>query len=165
MRAVGVFLVCAGSLWWSLRACGRRRLVLELLEDLVRAVEYLQRELSLGQRPLPELLEQLSQQGGSAARAVFAHCREGLHREEPFSRIWPLALEQTALDGRQRRALEPLGWLLGRYDATGQGEALSRLHRVLEPMVERCRQDTARQVRLFSILGVTAGGFLSLTLI
>ncbi len=165
MRAVGVLLVCAGSLLWSLRACGRRRLVLGLLEDLVRAVEHLERELSLGQRPLPELLEQLSQQGGSAARAVFARCREGLDREEPFSRIWPMVLEQTALDAEQRRALEPLGWLLGRYDATGQGDSLTRLHRALEPVVERCRQDTARQVRLFSVLGVTAGGFLSLTLI
>ena len=131
----------------------------------MRAVEYLERELSLGQRPLPELLEQLSQQGGGAAQEVFERCREGVEREEPFFRIWPVVLEQTVLDVEQRRALEPLGWLLGRYDAVGQGDSLSRLHRTLEPLVERCRQDTARQVRLFSVLGVTAGGFLSLTLI
>lgn len=165
MRAAGALLVCAGSLWWSVRACQRQRLTLRVLEDLARAVEYLERELALGQRPLPELLEQLSRRGCPASGAVFKRCREGLEQGMGFSQVWPQALEQTGLDGEERQALEPLGWLLGRYDAQGQRESLVRLQQRLEQVVEQRRRTTGQQVRVIRVLGVAAGGFLSLTLI
>ena len=165
MRAAGVLLVCAGSLWWSLRACRRQRMLLRVLEDLTRAVEYLERELALGQRPLPELLEQLSQSGCPLAKTVFKQCREGLEQGMGFAQVWPRALEQTGLDGEESHTLETLGWLLGRYDARGQGESLARLHKRLEQAVEQRRRTTGQRVQVIRVLGVAAGCFLSLTLI
>lgn len=165
MKAAGVLLVCGGCLWWSIRACQRQRLVLRVLEDMCVAVGYLERELELGQRPLPELLEQLSERGCSPVRAAFARCRTALEGGESFGESWPAALGQTGLDGEECGVLEPLGWLLGRYDARGQGASLVRLQGRLEQLVEQRRSRTAQQVRVIGALGVTAGGFLSLTLI
>ena len=129
------------------------------------AVEYLERELALGQRLLPELLEQLSTRGCSTSKTVFRQCREGLEQGIGFSQVWLHSLEQTGLDRDECHVLEPLGWLLGRYDAQGQGVSLVRLQRRLEQVVERRRRITSRQVRVIRVLGVTAGCFLSLTLI
>ncbi len=165
MKAAGVLLVCGGCLWWSIRACQRQRLMLCVLEDMTGAVEYLERELELGQRPVPELLEQLTNRGCQPVRAAFDRCRRALEGGVGLPDSWQAALAHTGLDRQECRALEPLGWLLGRYDAQGQGASLVRLHRHLEQMVEQRRRRTAQQVRVIGALGVTAGGFLSLTLI
>ena len=130
------------------------------------AVEYLERELELGRRPLPELLERLGERGSSPSRRVFCRCREALEQGNSFSKVWSQVLEEeTELDREERHVLEPLGWLLGRYDARGQSVSLMRMQQRLEPMIEQRRRKTGQQICVIRALGVTAGGFLSLTLI
>lgn len=166
MKWVGVLLICGGCLWWSMRACRRRQLTLLVLEDMARAVEYLERELELGRRPLPELLERLSERGSPPSERVFRRCREALEQGNSFSGVWSRILEEeTELDREERHVLEPLGWLLGRYDAQGQSVSLMRMQQRLEPMIEQRRRKTGQQICVIRALGVTAGGFLSLTLI
>jgi len=165
MKIAGALLVWLGCILVSLRACRERRQVLRTMEELVSAVEVLEREMALGRRALPDLLEQLASRHSPLVGQLFLQCRNGLAREGSFHAAWERSLEGCGLDEQLRRTLEPLGWQLGRYDAPGQGKSLERLRMELERQLERRRMETAQQQRVIGAVGVTVGGFLSLTLI
>ena len=165
MRVAGAALVWLGCILVSVRACRYRKISLRTLEDLVSAVEVLAREISLGRRALPELLDQLGKRYSPPVRQLFLRCRAELGEECGFCAAWEKTLGESGLDEEVRHTLEPLGWQLGRYDPSGQEHCLEHMRTMLDRQLERKRVQTARQLQTIGALGVTAGGFLSLMLI
>lgn len=161
----GTVLIWGGcTLWGFLAAEGVRRRV-RLLEDIGQALEVLERELALNRTALPELLERMSHRTTQQGKQLFCLCRETLEKGNSFTYSWGAALAQSALKQEDRALLSCLSQVLGRYDAQGQERSLARLRGELERRVARGREEARALGRVYAILGVTAGGFLTLTLL
>ncbi|MBE6973657.1 MAG: stage III sporulation protein AB [Ruminococcaceae bacterium] len=165
IRLVGVGLLWGGCSLWGLQAARTVRQRVRVLEDMGQAMELLERELSLNRTALPELLERLSHRNTQQGRVVFLLCRKQLEQGESFSHAWECALKEAELDREERTLLCGLSQVLGKYDVQGQTQALSHLRQELERRCMRKREEGRALVRVYRMLGITAGGFLTLTLL
>lgn len=164
IRLVGLALVWGGCALWGAKRARRVRGCVHVLEDMGWALEVLERELTLNRTGVPELLEQLAQQGKGGCAAIFSCCAAGMKVGVGFAPAWRAALEQSELVGEDRQLLSGLSAVLGRYDAMGQGQALEHLRREVERRCSRQREQARVMGRVYTSLGLTAGGFLALTL-
>ena len=100
---------------------------------------------------------------------LFARCRAKLDGlgERPLSQLWREAVAETPLELEEpeRRALEELGDVLGRYDGEGQRAALARTRAELSRALGLAREKQEKQGRMYQVLGLTAGAFLAILLL
>ena len=168
IRLVGAVLVAFGSACLGLGAAadlGRR---VRRLEAVSAGLELLERELWERGSPLPELLDQLAQRTSDPACTLFAQCAQACGRLEqaPFSESWRHLVD--SLDGLPeggRRALLPLGEVLGRYEAQGQREAIAQVRAALERERTRAEEEKLRMGRVYQALGLSGGAFLVILLL
>lgn len=164
IQLLGVMLAWGGCVLFGEQAARTARQKVRVLEDIGQALELLERELHLNRTALPELLERLTKRNTRQGRELFAACRRMLEGGEPFSLAWEHALQRGELNREEQELLCSLSQVLGRYDTQGQGEALSRLRQEVERRCIRQREEVSNVVRIYRMLGITAGGFLTLTL-
>jgi len=165
LKILGVLLVWGGCALCGVRACivlGRRVRVLEVIGQ---GLEVMERELALNATALPELLEQLEKKETGSSTRLFTLCRTELDKGNSFSDSWAAALDNSGLSLRDRQLLSGLSRLLGRYDAVGQVQALSRLHADWDEHIALMRRQAGSLRTVYGVLGITAGGFLSLLLV
>lgn len=74
-------------------------------------------------------------------------------------------MEQTDLTEEDREVMGSLAQILGQYDAREQGRGLRRLGEELERRAARRRDEARTMGKVYSVLGLAAGGFLSLSLL
>jgi len=98
------------------------------------------------------------------ARELFLACRAKIKKGKNFTYSWQCALEHANLSQEDREVLGSLAQILGQYDAQEQGRGLSRLRKDLERRAARSRDEARDMGKVYCVLGLTAGGFLSLTL-
>ena len=166
MRIIlGVLLVWGGCGLVGLRACGALRQRVRLLEGIGLALEIMERELVLNKTPLPDLLEQLSHKETGQSEGLFFRCKTELEQGKSFTQSWADALDKSELAERDRQLLGTLGVWLGRYDAKGQAEALAHLRVDWDEHIDLARRQARGLGRVYGVLGMTAGGFLSLLLL
>lgn len=165
IRLVGAGLVWGGCILWGMQAARSARQTVRVLEDMGQALELLEREMWLNRTALPELLERLSHRNTRQGSAVFAACRRRLEEGDSFSCAWESALKEGELNREERSLLCTLSQVLGRYDAQGQTQALSHLRQEVDRRCIRRREEVCALIRVYRMLGITAGGFLTLTLL
>lgn len=164
-RLIGICLIWGGCVFWGLQAVEGVHRRVRLLEDMGQALEVLERELTLNRTALPELLERLSNRSTQQARVLFCDCNRSLQQGSSFMDAWTSALKKSGMKQEEQTLLSGLTQVLGRYDAQGQAQALAHLKRELERRCARQREETRALGRVYCALGVTAGGFLALTLL
>ena len=164
IRLAGVVLIWGGCTLWGVKVAQTMRQRLRVLEDIGQALELLERELTLNRTALPELMERASDRNTRQGSAVFVACRQQLEKGESFSFAWEYALQEVELDREDRSLLGNLSQVLGRYDVQGQAQALSHFRQELERRCVRRREEVCVLGRVYRILGITAGGFLTLAL-
>ena len=101
------------------------------------------------------------------ARRLFSACRralDGLERET-FAHAWRRLTDQLPVSPEAKRALYPLGEVLGRYDGRGQQAAIAGARRELEGLRARAGEERLRLGKVYGALGVTAGAFLVILLL
>ena len=126
-----------------------------------------ERELALRLTPLPQLMEELAHRTEEPARRLFSACRralDGLERET-FAHAWRRLTDQLPVSPEAKRALYPLGEVLGRYDGRGQQAAIAGARRELEGLRARAGEERLRLGKVYGALGVTAGAFLVILLL
>lgn len=166
IRFLGCVLVAAGGGYWGVRAAAQQRREEEDLRKLLLALELLERELSLRMTPMPRLLGQLSLRCPAPAGAFFGSCAERMNQGTPLSVVWREEVDQVpGLDEESRALLYPLGQVLGRYEAEGQGEAIAGVRRELELLCRRRGEESRRLGRVYRALGLTGGAFLVILLL
>lgn len=165
IKVLGAVLVWGGCALCGMRAAQQVRRRVRFLEDMGQAMELLERELSLNRAALPELLELLSNRATQQGKMVFCSCKSDIEKGNSFIYAWGKALEQAGLKEEERTLLSCLAQVLGRYDAQGQGQAMAHLRQELERRTARSREEARSLARVYSVLGVTAGGFLTLALL
>jgi len=165
MKLLGTVLVWGGCGLIGIQNAGQMRRRVLFLEEMGRALELLEHELLLKHTALPELLDLLCDTCKRQTKELFFLCRSELRKENNFTNSWTYALEQTDLSEEDREVLSGLAQVLGQYDAREQGRSLCRLREEVERRTARSREEARNMGRVSCALGLTAGGFLSLSLL
>ena len=165
IKVLGAVLVWGGCALCGMRAAQQVRRRVRFLEDMGQALEMLERELSLNRVAVPELLERLSDRATYQGRTVFCSCKADIEKGNSFTYAWEKALEQAGVKEEERTLLSCLAQVLGRYDAQGQERAVEHLRQELERRTAQRREESQALSRVYNVLGVTVGGFLSLSLL
>ena len=169
IRIIGAALLMAGCGGLGLSAVKRLDSRVRDLRELSAGLEILQRELGWRLAPLPEALEAAA--GGTHERAArfFAYCAQESKQlaGTPFRTLWSRGLERSPLRlSREDRALlEQLGPVLGRYDGDSQRQAVENVLTGLIRQQTQAEDDRRRLGRVYGVLGLTAGLFLTLMLV
>lgn len=165
MKLLGTVLVWGGCGLIGVYSAGQMRRRVIFLEEMGRALELLERELLLKHTPIPELLDRLCGVCRKQARELFLGCRMEIEKGKSFTHSWQYALERTNLSEEDREVLGSLAQILGQYDAQEQGRGLNHLREDLKQRAARSRDEARAMSRVYCVLGLTAGGFLSLSLL
>lgn len=167
MELLGAVLVSGGGLWLGLRAAEELRGRARAAGSLCAALLLMEGELRLSLTPLPVLLERLAGRCPFPADRLMAHCARELGRgERGISQVWPEALNALpGLDWESRTILQPLGSVLGRYDAESQLQALEAARTALEGRRDRLEAQFRSMGRTYRALGLTGGLFLMILLL
>ena len=166
---LGAALLMAGCGGLGLSAVNRLDSRVRDLRELSAGLEILLRELGFRLAPLPEALAAAA--GGTHERAAvfFAFCAQGSGQLAgvPFRALWSRGLDQCplGLNREDRALLEQLGPVLGRYDGDSQRQAVENVLAGLNRQQARAEDDRRRLGRVYGVLGLTAGLFLTLMLL
>ena len=168
IRLMGAVLLAGGAALLGISAARRTRSRVQDLNMLAEGLRAILRELSYRLAPLPELLCSAKEQTGERVHTFFSLCAQGAEHlnGRTFRTVWEQAAEasQMCLEREDWQCLASLGHVLGRYDCESQRQALNA---ALSRLDDRCREaaEQSRQLgKLYSVLGLTAGGFLLILL-
>ncbi len=164
-KLLGSVLVWGGCGLIGVYSAGQMRQRVIFLEEMGRALELLEYELLLKYTAIPELLGLLCGVCRRRARELFLNCKQEIEKGKSFTDSWRDALEQINLSEEDREMLGSLAQILGQYDAREQGRGLSHLREDLKQRAARSREEARAMGRVYCVLGLTAGGFLSLSLL
>lgn len=165
LKVLGVLLVWSGCILWGLRAAAVLHHRGKILDDIGQGLELLERELALSRAALPELLKRVSHRTTKQGEQLFFNCLIELEKGNSFTYSWHIALENSGLTQQDRELLADLSALMGRYEADGQVQALSRLRGMLDRHTALVSKQAKSMGKVYSVLGVTVGGFISLMLV
>lgn len=169
IRFLGAAMLIAGCGGLGLSAVNRLDSRVRDLRELSAGLEILQRELGWRLAPLPNTLEAAA--GGTHGRVArfFDFCAQKSRQlaGEPFRTLWSKGLElcPLRLSREDRTLLEQLGPVLGRYDGDSQRQAVENVLAGLNRQRVQAEDDRRRLGRVYGVLGVTAGLFLTLMLV
>lgn len=165
LKVLGVVLIWSGCVLWGVRAAAVLHRRGKVLDDIGRGLELLERELALSRDAMPELLERVSHRTTQQGNWLFRDCMAGLEKGNTFTNSWNAALDKSELTRQDRELLAGLSHVMGRFETDGQVQALSRLRVVLDRHTEHIRRQAQSMGKVYSVLGVTVGGFVSLMLV
>lgn len=168
-RLLGAALVVAGCVSLGLCAVAWLDGRVRDLGELAAGLDALQRELGWRLSPLPGALETAAAGVHGRAARFFSFCAQGAGTLDgaPFRALWQEGLERCplVLDREDRALVEQLGPVLGRYDGDSQRQAVEGVVAGLARRREQAEEERRRLGRVYGVLGVTAGLFLTILLI
>lgn len=168
IHMMGAALVAFGCCWLGEKKARQLAGRVRALEGLAAALGQMARELTLSLTPLPQLMRRLGEESAWPADSLFSRCGqalEGLDRE-PFSQAWSrLTREIPCLMEEDRRALAPLGQVLGRYGGGEQAAAIAAVEEELKQLHRSAQADSRRLGRVYRAVGAAGGGFLVILLL
>lgn len=141
----------------------RLRLRRACLQSFRRSLETMGRELSFSLCPLEELLKRVEAESDGIVQQFYSACR--LHfaesGKESWMASWQAAIQsiELPLQESDRRALQEVGVLLGRYDAESQRQGLEAMLVRWASLVETAQEEERRLVRVYTTVGVAVGLF------
>lgn len=166
LHSLGAVLLLLGGTALGLGAAEGLRGKVRTLEELEGGLELLERELQLRLTPLPELLEALGPRCAPGVAALFDTCLKEIQAGQGVARGWARGVEGlSACSEDSRRALAPLGQVLGRYEAQEQCQAIAAVRQELLRLRRLQWEDSRRLGRVYSALGATAGAFCAIVLL
>ena len=159
MKALGTLLLLGSGLWVRQSILGRHREMMRAGEELLAALQILERGVYTLRRPLGELLERCRREGRLTA-PFWEAMGQALTREIPFPSAWKKA--GALLPAPYGELLAPLGQTLP------AGEGLDLLHQVREDVyraVGQARQERSGKNRLVTALCLSASVLLAVVLL
>lgn len=156
-------LVLTGALLGMKRTWALKRR-LSLLRDLDAALGLLHGEIATLCTPLPQAFRDLAERGPAAAAGFFA-LLAAKDADAPLAAVWDRGLELLELDGRERQVLQPLGRVLGRYDAARQAAELELTREALSACARELEEEVKGRGRTYPGLGASLGAMLATLLL
>ena len=166
LKLFGGLLLTGGGLAAGLSAAGELARRLRDLMVWVGALGEMERAMAYSLPPLSHLLAELSGRAEGAPGQALKLAGEGLERlgEYSFAEIWTDALAacEGGLDREDLALLRDLGTVLGRWDGEAQGRAIAAVRSGLEATAARLRRRLEREGRVYGVVGLSAGVFLTI---
>lgn len=168
MRIAGAIMLLAASVMLGLGAAGILNARVRELEMLITSLEVMERELRMHLTPLPDLLRLTSSAVKGSVKEFYLLCIFGLERKKDrtFRSLWSESAEaaQLSVSKQDLCILEELGSVLGRYDAASQCSAICATREKLIQAFEEAKERKGKMGGVYTMLGVAAGGILSIVL-
>ena len=169
IRALGGAMLFCGCAYCGWLAARRLSVRVQVIRQMLTAVQIAQRELRFALTSVPRLLLLLQQQSGEPLRGFFRRCCEGIRslERQSLDELWQSVLTQSALPAgkEELRVFSQLGKVLGRYDSSGQETFFIYAAETLEGCLEAAEEERKRMGKVYHVLGVAAGGFLLVLLL
>lgn len=168
MKWIGSALLLIGCTLIGFGISWRMKRCLKMKQGLLGGLNTIVRELNGRSLPIPDLMEQAARSSDGDAKDLFNECVLMLiHEERQFAEVWETTVEKYSLligtDGKE--PIQRLGAVLGRYDTESQKQALSATIRQLEESCADAKENWNRMGKVYRILGLTAGIFLTILLL
>ncbi len=169
IHTIGIILLAAGAAMIGLLAVGHLKARVRDLRCMVAGLSALRRELGYYLLPLPEGLARAAGETSGNAALFFELAAQGARHlnGRAFRDVWCQATEagQLRLEPADLYLIEQLGGVLGRYDIDSQCRALDLALEKLSVQQTEAEDQSRCLGKLYSVLGLAAGGFLLVLLI
>lgn len=156
-----MILFGCGGVGFTVVAAYRRQV--HALQQLIRALEYMECELQYRMTPLPELCRSASHVCTGCVRSVLQQLSTELEAQiipNAVSCMHAALTKHSSIPERLLKCLERLGDSLGRFDLTGQLQGLGSVRKCAEFELEQLRQNQDVRLRNYQTLGLCAGAAL-----
>ena len=164
LKIIGAALLAAAGFGLGLGRLGTARRSIALLKDIDAALGRLGAEIALLRRPVPEVFMSLAESGPKLTLGFFAFL--GAECEcSPLQETWGRAVGLLGLRQEERRMLEGLGGVLGRYEAERQSAEVELVRSQLRASAEKLERELEGALRTYPALGLCAGAIAALLLI
>jgi len=166
-QLLGAALVAGACAWTGFRQADMLRRQVRAMEDLENGLSLLEQRLQLG-GPLPRLLQEVGERSAGPAQSLFCFCGKELENEDcmPFAVLWRQGVERlNGLEPEGKDCLLPLGEALGQCALDDQRKAVSVSLRRFERLIHLAREECRSQGKLYRVLGLSGGAFLTILLL
>ncbi|WP_405729095.1 stage III sporulation protein AB [Anaerotignum sp.] len=171
IRLFGILLVMGATLWFGAYFAMKEKYRLQELEELERALIYLQGQISYLSALLAEALESVSRKMNGQLGCIFQKAaeqmaaREGETAEEIWQKTWQEEGRHTFLTMEDMDALLAFGRSLGYLDQTQQENSIRLLLRYIEDALTQGRKRLEKNSRLYYGMGCLSGLLIVVTLL
>lgn len=171
IRLLGSVLIMGATLWCGAYFAMKEKYRLQELEELQRALLYLQGQIGYLSAPLAEALESVSRKMGGQLGGIFQKAaeqlaaRQGETAEEIWQKIWREEAVHTFLTMEDLDALLVFGRSLGYLDKTQQENSIRLLLRYIEDALAQGRKRLEKNGRLYYGMGCLSGLLIVVTLL
>lgn len=166
--AVMVIISFSGLGFWS---AGRRILCRKQMLELKRLLIILRDEIRFAHTPLPEALKRLGEKASPPFSDIFKEMGESLsfNETDSFYNVWTTGVhrlfERSRIKWEDLEGLDMLGKNLGSMDFTAQLNRIDVYLQELEDRIKRVQEENREKVKLYRLLGVLSGIFLTILLV
>lgn len=161
MKLVGAVLVLCGSFAAAVSLIRGMERRVGTLWALTAALDILDHELEFSLTAMPELLESAAGRSPEPAAAFLRACAKQLRRQDgrSMAEIWSAEGERIfpELKGCDRRPLQSVGQVLGRYDAENQRVTIAAAREQLAGLWQEAAGERRRCGKVYATLCTAAG--------
>lgn len=167
LKGIGAILLisgCSGA-GFSIAFASRREV--KHLQDLVRAISYMENELQYSLRPLPELCRQAGKDSSGTVREILLNLARELDWQSAPD-VYACMCEALAKSQRHSAKVHHyfllLGGSLGRFDLNGQLRDLESIRLSCEEESRKLNENQDTRLRSYRTLGICTGAALAILL-
>ncbi len=160
LGAILILTACGGV---GFRLASEYRQEARGLQELIRAIEFMQSELQFRMPPLQELMEDVAKPCTGKLKNVFQHMHQELSNgsmEDATAIVDNVLKREEKLHSRVRDNLQLLGNTLGRFDLSGQLSGLQAIKEVCQRDLDGLNSHKEERIRSYQTLGLCAGAAL-----
>ncbi len=171
LRLIGAVLVFGSCATLGLSARQELRRRVAAADAMLLALSLISSEISCRRTPIPEIIDELSQNDDPIIRSVFLGLRRRLREQSGLSLgyLWSANLrdqrERIGLGQAECAALCGAANYLGRYDAAEQVAGLEQVSQRLMASRQTAEQELKNKGNLYRTCGIAAGLLVILVLI
>ncbi len=171
IKIVGSIMVLLASTGIGLLAGERKKQRIKQLKELMIHMKVLYGEIEYGRTALPEVMRIVASRNQGDITGFFEKLSTELSglTGEPFSVIWNRCMEtelgETYLDKKDQLLMKGLGENLGFLDQKMQLTTIGHYMMNLESTIEEASAEIKEKVRLYNLLGVLGGIFITIVML
>lgn len=165
MKILGAIFVILSCTLAGFYKCGKIEREEEYVKDLMSALLYIKKQLSLSRSLMSELMEGAAELGGAAAE-IFSDCARLLGGGSiTFCEAWESAVNKSGIcDKRTKQILFELGAQLGKNDVEGELATVTEAEGKLSVLYEDMRGKAEKEGSLYKKAGVLLGVVITILL-
>lgn len=166
IRVMGSVLILGGCFGVGLLEGIQKKKNIDLLRDVLRGIEIMEREIDLNARPMPDSLELAAKLSRNrTVRDMLRDCAREAEKGKRFTELFESWADELGITREQKALLGPLFDMLGKYDVQGQVVSIARTVRQVLKQLEQDREEAGKKSRIYRSLGAAAGGMLTVLLL